>query len=304
VAARALSRLSVGHYMLRRWSLAQDVRHLERLGFEAISLAVSKVAAYGTRQAVRLLRGSALRVAHVSSYGRFGLTAASRRRGVDDVRRGLAFAHDVDAEVVVVLSGARGRARWTDAVRVFADAYHALLPEAAAAGVRLAIEVIHPLRQDLSFVNTLEQARVLARAAGRGGGYVLDVWHSAWEPRLLEIAAADAARRIHAVQLSDLKPLTLRSMDRALLGRGIAPLAALVRALEQGGYRGGYELEIIGDDVERMGYERALRQSRVAFVRLLRAAARPLSARSRRSRGRRAVPPGRRAGTRRPPRAP
>ena len=50
MAARPLARLSaperlsVGHYMLRRWSLAQDVRALERLGFRSISLAVSKVA--------------------------------------------------------------------------------------------------------------------------------------------------------------------------------------------------------------------------------------------------------------------
>ena len=300
MAARALSRLSVGHYMLRRWSLADDVRRLERLGFESISLAVSKVAAYGTRRAVSLLRGSALRVAHVSSYGRFGLTAASRRRGMDDVRRGIAFAHEVGAEVVVVLSGARGAAAWDDAARIFADAYQALLPEAAAAGLRLAIEVIHPLRQDLSFVNTLEQARALARGAGRGGGYVLDVWHSAWEPRLVEIAQADAARRIHAVQLSDVKPVTLRSMDRALLGGGIAPLAALIQALEEGGYGGRYELEIIGDDVERIGYERALLQSRATFVRLLRAAERRLSGRSRRPRARRSSSRGRRAGTRPP----
>jgi sugar phosphate isomerase/epimerase len=294
VARRALAglsaaeRLSVGHYMLRRWSLEQDVRVLERLRFHSISLATSKVRAYGTRRAVALLRASDLAVAHVSSFGRFGLTAASRRRGIDDVRRGIALAHDVGARVVVVLSGPRGRAPWDRAARPFADAYAALLPEASAAGVRLAIEVIHPLRQDLSFVNTLDQARTLARAAGRRGGYVLDVWHSAWEPRLLEVAAADAAARIHAVQLSDVKRVTLRSMDRTLLGHGIAPLAALVRVLERGGYPGWYELEIIGDDLERLGYERVLRASRATFARLLGAAQRGLSGPRRRSRGHRA----------------
>ena len=285
----AAERLSVGHYMLRRWTLEQDVRALERLRFRSISLATSKVAAYGTRRAVALLRSSGLVVAHVSSYGRFGLTAASRRRGIDDVRRGIAFAHAVGARVVVVLSGPRGRAPWEAAARVFADSYAALVPEATAAGLRLAIEIVHPLRQDLSFVNTLDQARALARAAGHGGGYVLDVWHSAWEPWLLDAAAADAAPLVHAVQLSDVKPVTLRSMDRALLGRGIAPLPALVRTLERGGYRGWYELEIIGDDVEQLGYERALRASRTAFEGLLRAARRGLSGSPPRSRGRRAV---------------
>jgi sugar phosphate isomerase/epimerase len=132
--------------MLRRWSLAEDVRALERLGFRSISLAVSKVDAYGRRRAVRLLNASTLGVAHVSSFGRFGTTAASRRRGMDDVRRGIAFAHDVGARVVVVLAGSRGRAPWAEAAHTFADAYAALLPEATAAGLRLAIEVVHPLR--------------------------------------------------------------------------------------------------------------------------------------------------------------
>ena len=33
-------------------------------------------------------------------------------------------------------------------------------------------------------------ARAIARAAGRRGGYVLDFFHSGWEPRLLETVAA------------------------------------------------------------------------------------------------------------------
>ncbi len=44
---KAAERLSIGHYMLRRWSLEEDVRNLERLGFRSISLASTKLAAYG-----------------------------------------------------------------------------------------------------------------------------------------------------------------------------------------------------------------------------------------------------------------
>jgi sugar phosphate isomerase/epimerase len=80
---------------------------------------------------------------------------------------------------------------------------------------------------------------------------------------------ADAARRIHAVQLSDYKAVTMRTLDRALLGKGILPLPEIVRALEDGGYRGWYEAEIISDDIERMGYVAALRHTKSAFRRLL-----------------------------------
>jgi sugar phosphate isomerase/epimerase len=84
----------------------------------------------------------------------------------------------------------------------------------------------------------------------------------------LETIARDAATRIHAVQSSDYKRVTLRTMDRALLGKGILPLRRIFRALEAGRYRGWYEAEIISDDIEAMGYERALRHTRTAFARL------------------------------------
>src|SRR4029453_11481255 len=140
----ALERLTVGHYMLRRWSLEEDVRGLERLGFRSISLARTKLQAYGAARAIRLLRSSGLRVAHVGSYGRFGVTPRTIRRGIDEVRRALGWVHALGGDVLVVISGSRDGASWEEAARAYGDAYARLLPEAAAAGVRLAIEVIHP----------------------------------------------------------------------------------------------------------------------------------------------------------------
>ena len=270
VAASPLDRLTIGHYMMRQWSLEDDVRELERLGFRSISLASTKLDAYGVERGIALLKASSLRVAHLGSYGRFGTTRESRRAGMDLVRRAIGWTHELGGEVLIVIPGGRDGAAWDRAASVYADAYAALVPEAAKAGIRLAIEVIHPLRQDLSFVNTLADARELARRAGPRGGYVLDVWHSGWERRLLDVVAADARRRIHAVQLSDYKAVTMRTMDRALLGEGILPLREIVRTLERNGYRGWYETEIISDDVDAMGYERALLHTREAFERLIR----------------------------------
>jgi len=71
------------------------------------------------------------------------------------------------------------------------------------------------------------------------------------------------------VQVSDYKRATMRTMDRALLGQGILPLRAMIHALEDGGYRGWYEIEIISEDVDQMGYERVLRHTRRAMTRLL-----------------------------------
>ena len=246
------------------------MRALERLGFRSISLASTKLEAYGRERALRLLRASALKVAHVGSYGWFGTERRTVARGVERVRRAIEWTARVGADALFVLSGPRDGAGWDDAARAYGEAYARLLPEATAAGIRLAIEVIHPLRQDLSFVNTLADAHEIATRAGRRGGYVLDFFHSGWERRLLETVRRDAGRRIHAVQICDYKRVTMRTMDRALLGKGILPLRDIFRALERGGYGGWYEAEIISDDLETMGYEQALRRTRAAFARLLR----------------------------------
>lgn len=263
-----VERLTVGHYMLRRWSVEDDVRNLARLGFRSISLASSKLRAHGVARSLRVVKASGLRVAHLGSYGWFGVDRRRMGRGVDQVRRALDWLVDLGGDVLMVISGPRRDAPWVRAAAILEEAYARLLPEARAAGVKLALEVIHPLRQDLCFVNTLADASRLARRAGRGGGYLLDLWHSGWEPDLLATLARDARRRIHAVQLADVKAVTLRSGDRAMPGRGILPLRGIVRALERGGYRGWYELEVISDDLERMGYDQALRSMRTAVRRL------------------------------------
>lgn len=263
-----LERLTVGHYMLPRWSVEDDVRHLTRLGFRSISLASSKLEAHGVARSLRVVKASGLRVAHLGSYGWFGADRRRMERGIDQVRRALGWLVDLGGDVLMVISGPRARQPWQRAAAILEEAYARLLPEATAAGVKLAIEVIHPLRQDLCFVNTLADAARIARRAGRRGGYLLDLWHSGWEPDLLATIARDARRRIHAVQLADVKPVTLRSGDRAIPGRGILPLRDVIHGLERAGYRGWYELEVISDDLERMGYDQALRSMRTAVRRL------------------------------------
>jgi sugar phosphate isomerase/epimerase len=63
------------------------------------------------------------------------------------------------------------------------------------------------------------------------------------------------------VQESYHKAKTMRTMDRAAPGAGIAPLGRILRALADGGYAGWWDLEVISADNEAMGNELALATS-------------------------------------------
>jgi sugar phosphate isomerase/epimerase len=123
-----------------------------------------------------------------------GIVGGASRRGLGTVRRALDWAHTLGADVVVAIAGAtRGPLLGRRRPPIVPATSRRCCPTRGRPGVKLAIEVIHPLRQDLSFVNTVADASRLVRQAGSTAGYVLDTWHSGWEPRLLDVIARDGA---------------------------------------------------------------------------------------------------------------
>jgi sugar phosphate isomerase/epimerase len=128
------------------------------------------------------------------------------------------------------------------------------------------LEPIHPIRQDLSFVNTaMDIEALLARLPDPSLGYVYDFWHLWWQRSAVEVARRTAGR-VLSVQPSDHKAVTLRTLDRAVPGQGIAPVGALVQALEEGGYRGFYDLEVLSPDNDEKGYDRTLKETIAGFA--------------------------------------
>jgi len=149
------------------------------------------------------------------------------------------------------IAGARAQVR---------EGIAAILPQARAAGVPLAIEPLHPMyAADRACVNTLAQALDLcevldpqrASAAGttRGApcalGVAVDVYHVWWDPQLEAQIRRAGRRRLLAYHICDwLVPTTDLLLDRGMMGDGVIDLKRIRGWMTRAGYRGFHEVEI------------------------------------------------------------
>jgi len=134
------------------------------------------------------------------------------------------------------------------------DAIAALVPEAAACGVRLGIEPLHPMfAADRSVITTLAQATTLAERFPSGRvGVVADAYHVWWDPAVYaEIERAGP--RIFGFHVSDwITPLPDVLFGRGMMGDGVIELRRLRQAVDASGYGGPIEVEIFNRTIHAM----------------------------------------------------
>ena len=126
-----------------------------------------------------------------------------------------------------------------------------LLPEAKAAGVKLAIEPLHPMYADTrSAINTLAQANDMAEALNSPWvGVAVDVYHLWWDPALEnEIERCGRNNNLLAFHICDWKSPTIDMLnDRGLMGEGCIPIRKIRSWVEEAGFNGFIEVEIFSN---------------------------------------------------------
>jgi sugar phosphate isomerase/epimerase len=250
-----LERFSLNQKTVNQWDLRQVVDGCVRAGVPAIGLWREPVAALGLERAAKLVRDAGLRV---SSLCRGGfLTAADadgRAAALADNRRAVEEAAALGTDVLVLVVGGlpTGTRDLAGARAAVADAIAELAPFAAARGVRLGLEPLHPVYcADRAVLSTLGQALDLAeRFPADQVGVVVDTFHVWWDPQLSE-QLTRAGRRIVAYQLADwILPLPADVLlGRGYPGDGYIDFAALTAAVAAAGYAGDIEVEIFNADV-------------------------------------------------------
>jgi sugar phosphate isomerase/epimerase len=244
-----LARLSLNQMTTRRWSLREAVEGCARAGLGGIGVWREPLAATGVGTAAKLVRDAGV---CVSSLCRGGFLTGGDRVALDDNRRAIDEAATLGAACLVLVVGGLpdGSRDLLGARTCVAEAVSELAPYAAAAGVRLALEPLHPMYcADRSVLSTLAQALDLAERFERVG-VVVDTFHVWWDPDLPG-QIARAGSRIASYQICDwITPLPADVLlARGLPGDGHIDFAPISAAVAAAGYTGHVEVEIFNQQV-------------------------------------------------------
>jgi sugar phosphate isomerase/epimerase len=261
-----MRRVSLSQVSTLDWSFERDVAFYPNAGVRAVGVSVRKLEAIGIARADALLRDAGLSVSCLTSSGWFPLDdAAGTDAALAQTRRHLAAAAALGAECLFILPGHAPSLSWEEQAERARPLLRALVPEAECAGVRLAIEPVSQLRVDLGFLHTFHDALDFADEIDSPWlGVVLEV-NNAWIERGLYRNIADRVHRIAVVQVNDFKVGTLAASDRVVMGDGDIPLRRICRALEDAGYRGWWDIELLGPRIEAEGYEAVVPRALAAF---------------------------------------
>lgn len=250
-------RISVTTISSWTWTVEQDVAFFREEGIVAMGVPTTKFGA-DREAAVEVLAASGLTFTALSA-GTSGGMIESEDAALAELSATIDLAHRLGAPSLYFLTGPTRPRLPTD------EAYAALircLPKVNAyaheRGVRLAIEHNSISSRAIGFVHTVAGVAEIARAADVDICLELqNCWYEPDLPRLFR----DNVDRLCVVQVSDfLIDEPLRN-NRRVPGDGSMPLEWMIGHVLDAGYKGFFEIEVLGPAIEQEGYESAIRRS-------------------------------------------
>jgi sugar phosphate isomerase/epimerase len=268
----SLERFSLNQATTKRWPMDETVACCAALGVPGIGLWRDQVdECGGVARTAALVRAAGLTVTSLCRGGFF--TAPG---WLDDNLRAIDEAATLGAPVLVLVSGGlpAGSRDVDDARRQVSDAVGELVPHARAAGVRLAIEPLHPMfASDRCVVATLGNALDLAAPHPADVvGVAVDTYHLWWDDQVwTQLARAGAEGRIACFQVADwITPLPEGVLlGRGLPGTGCVELRRFREAVDATGYDGPIEVEVFHEDVWSRPGEQVLKETIDRYVRFV-----------------------------------
>ncbi|MCB9076853.1 MAG: sugar phosphate isomerase/epimerase [Anaerolineaceae bacterium] len=246
------SKLCIHTITTQPWAIEEAIDQYRRA--EVAGITVWRQALEGRDVAAtgRRIREAGLAIVSLCRGGFFpALDAAGRQAAIDENRRAIEEAAALGAPLVVLVCGAVPGQPLEVSRHQIRDGIAAVLPHAAACGVKLGIEPLHPMYADSrSAINTLKQANDMCAALDSPFvGVAVDVYHLWWDPALeAEIRRCGQGGWLFAFHVCDWKTPTEDMLnDRGLMGEGCIPIPTIRGWVEQAGFDGFNEVEIFSN---------------------------------------------------------
>ena len=265
-----LSRLCVHTITTKPWKIEEAAANFAAAGVSGITVWRDALAGRNIRKTGDLLRGEGLKIISLCRGGFFpSIEKAKRVEAIGENKKAIDEAAELGTDMVVLVCGAEPRQTLYDSRAQIKEAIQGLLPYAESAGVKLAIEPLHPMYADTrSAVNTLSQANEMAEEIQSPWvGVAVDVYHLWWDPSLEhEIKRCGRNRNLFAFHICDWNvPTTDMLNDRGLMGEGCINVPLIRSWVEDAGFTGFNEVEIFSNTFWKMDQSEFLQKIITAY---------------------------------------
>ncbi len=265
-----LDRLCIHTITTKPWPIETAVERYAAAGVAGITVWSDALDGRDPAKIGRLIRDAGLSTVSLCRGGFF--PSAEKERREEAIRANERMIDDaaaLGAPLIVLVCGAEPRIGLAESRRQIVDGLARILPRAEEAGVRLAVEPLHPLYADTrSAVNTMESANTICEELNHPAlGVAVDIYHVWWDPHLKdEIMRTGRGERIFAFHTCDWKyPLVDPLNDRGLMGEGCAPIREIRGWCEESGFTGMHEVEIFSDRYWSMNQDEYLKKIVAAY---------------------------------------
>ena len=236
-------------FTTRPWSIDQCIEGYARHGFGGISVWRETVAGEDLTRVRKKISDSGLQGVSLVRGGFFtGDTKEARRAAVVENCKVIDEASALGLPMVVLVCGATRGQIPSDNFLQIEQGIEGILPHAEAAGIKLAVEPLHPMYAgDRSAICSLRNANDLVELISHPLlGIAVDVYHLWWELDLQEqIDRCADEGHLFAYHVCDFKPdMTDTLYDRGLPGEGVANVGIIDGWVRDAGFEGAAEVEV------------------------------------------------------------
>jgi sugar phosphate isomerase/epimerase len=254
-------RISVNHLCFPGSSLIQFAGYWRELGTRRVSFISPPLLGADLSPVKQALTSGDYKVdtiAHMFMTQQLTPDEESWKAARAQLTQAIGIAEKLGARSIYMLTGGHGTLTWEQAAEVFSAAVAPCVVQARNAGIALAIENASTLYADLHIAHSLRDTVTLAEMAGIG--LCIDLY-GCWAEAELRKSIERAIPRCAIIQVSDYAYGDRALPARAVPGDGAVPLQRLLEWTLAAGYKGAFDLELIGPRIDREGHLEATRRA-------------------------------------------